>query len=169
MATFAGGRWAELVAKLLPGNSPDQLRLRHAMFAVDRACFVEQHTPEALIYEVCSVRGNDSPENAGHMCAALGALSYNHLCSRPGHTRQTLCRAGMWRSPTGPHRQLASMVLAAQCLCYIPCAQDCPVPIGYGQTISAPHMHATCLELLEPQLRPGARVLDVGSGSGARL
>lgn len=27
-------------------------------------------------------------------------------------------------------------------------------------------MHAICLELLEPHLRPGARVLDVGSGSG---
>ena len=27
-------------------------------------------------------------------------------------------------------------------------------------------MHATCLELLKDHLRPGARVLDVGSGSG---
>ncbi|PRW60862.1 hypothetical protein C2E21_1329 [Chlorella sorokiniana] len=27
-------------------------------------------------------------------------------------------------------------------------------------------MHATCLELLREHLRPGARVLDVGSGSG---
>jgi protein-L-isoaspartate(D-aspartate) O-methyltransferase len=27
-------------------------------------------------------------------------------------------------------------------------------------------MHATCAELLEEQLRPGATVLDVGSGSG---
>ncbi|EFJ41680.1 hypothetical protein VOLCADRAFT_67902 [Volvox carteri f. nagariensis] len=45
--------------------------------------------------------------------------------------------------------------------------EDHPLPIGYGQTISAPHMHATALELLSPQLRPGARVLDVGSaGSG---
>eukprot|EP00877_Chromochloris_zofingiensis_P014229 jgi/Chrzof1/905/Cz01g33030.t1 len=44
--------------------------------------------------------------------------------------------------------------------------QDTPLPIGEGQTISAPHMHAICLELLEPHLRPGARVLDVGSGSG---
>ncbi|PNH02444.1 Protein-L-isoaspartate O-methyltransferase [Tetrabaena socialis] len=43
---------------------------------------------------------------------------------------------------------------------------DHPLPIGYNQTISAPHMHATALELLQPVLRPGARVLDVGSGSG---
>jgi protein-L-isoaspartate(D-aspartate) O-methyltransferase len=44
--------------------------------------------------------------------------------------------------------------------------QDSPIPIGHGQTCSAPHMHAACLELLEDRLVPGARVLDVGSGSG---
>ncbi|KAK9842552.1 hypothetical protein WJX81_005731 [Elliptochloris bilobata] len=43
---------------------------------------------------------------------------------------------------------------------------DMPLPIGHSQTISAPHMHATALELLVDQLRPGANVLDVGSGSG---
>ncbi|KAK8915968.1 Protein-L-isoaspartate O-methyltransferase [Platanthera zijinensis] len=43
---------------------------------------------------------------------------------------------------------------------------DSPVQIGYNATISAPHMHATCLELLEQHLQPGMRVLDVGSGSG---
>ena len=43
---------------------------------------------------------------------------------------------------------------------------DSPLPIGHGQTISAPHMHAACCEQLVAQLRPGARVLDVGSGSG---
>ncbi|KAF6251586.1 protein-L-isoaspartate O-methyltransferase-domain-containing protein [Scenedesmus sp. NREL 46B-D3] len=44
--------------------------------------------------------------------------------------------------------------------------QDHPLAIGEGQTISAPHMHAICLELLQAHLQPGARVLDVGSGSG---
>ncbi|KIY45833.1 protein-L-isoaspartate O-methyltransferase [Fistulina hepatica ATCC 64428] len=44
--------------------------------------------------------------------------------------------------------------------------EDCPQPIGYGATISAPHMHAYAAESLLPFLRPGARVLDVGSGSG---
>ena len=43
---------------------------------------------------------------------------------------------------------------------------DSPLPIGHSQTISAPHMHAACCEQLIAQLRPGARVLDVGSGSG---
>lgn len=43
---------------------------------------------------------------------------------------------------------------------------DAPMPIGYDQTISAPHMHASCLDLLDRQLHEGAKVLDVGSGSG---
>ncbi|XP_067208853.1 protein-L-isoaspartate(D-aspartate) O-methyltransferase isoform X2 [Linepithema humile] len=43
---------------------------------------------------------------------------------------------------------------------------DSPQGIGYGVTISAPHMHAYALELLEEKLRSGKRALDVGSGSG---
>eukprot|EP01062_Namystynia_karyoxenos_P015717 TRINITY_DN15724_c0_g1_i1.p2 TRINITY_DN15724_c0_g1~~TRINITY_DN15724_c0_g1_i1.p2 ORF type:complete len:284 (+),score=62.16 TRINITY_DN15724_c0_g1_i1:95-853(+) len=44
--------------------------------------------------------------------------------------------------------------------------QDSPQSIGYGATISAPHMHAACLEELRHHAVPGATVLDVGSGSG---
>ncbi|KAI0724313.1 Pcmt1-prov protein [Cerioporus squamosus] len=44
--------------------------------------------------------------------------------------------------------------------------EDSPQPIGHGATISAPHMHAYAVENLLPFLKPGARVLDVGSGSG---
>ncbi|XP_038986848.1 protein-L-isoaspartate O-methyltransferase-like isoform X3 [Phoenix dactylifera] len=43
---------------------------------------------------------------------------------------------------------------------------DSPMPIGYNATISAPHMHGTCLELLKEHLQPGMHALDVGSGSG---
>eukprot|EP01027_Heterolobosea_sp_BB2_P011109 GEZU01016203.1.p1 GENE.GEZU01016203.1~~GEZU01016203.1.p1 ORF type:complete len:227 (-),score=32.82 GEZU01016203.1:107-787(-) len=43
---------------------------------------------------------------------------------------------------------------------------DAPQPIGYNVTISAPHMHAMCLELLKDHLKPGNKALDVGSGSG---
>ncbi|GLT28093.1 hypothetical protein SLA2020_030490 [Shorea laevis] len=43
---------------------------------------------------------------------------------------------------------------------------DTPMAIGYNATISAPHMHATCLQLLEENLQPGMRALDVGSGTG---
>lgn len=42
---------------------------------------------------------------------------------------------------------------------------DSPMPIGHNATISAPHMHAMCLELLENQLKPGMCALDVGSGN----
>ncbi|XP_066978548.1 protein-L-isoaspartate(D-aspartate) O-methyltransferase-like isoform X3 [Macrobrachium rosenbergii] len=43
---------------------------------------------------------------------------------------------------------------------------DSPQGIGYGVTISAPHMHAHALELLSNHLKKGNRALDVGSGSG---
>ncbi|KAM9294639.1 protein-L-isoaspartate(D-aspartate) O-methyltransferase-like [Gastrophryne carolinensis] len=43
---------------------------------------------------------------------------------------------------------------------------DSPQSIGYKATISAPHMHAHALEVLEDKLVVGARALDVGSGSG---
>lgn len=39
-----------------------------------------------------------------------------------------------------------------------------PLPIGYGQTVSQPLTVAIMLELLD--LKPGQKVLDVGSGSG---
>ncbi|KAK9727784.1 hypothetical protein K7432_001561 [Basidiobolus ranarum] len=44
--------------------------------------------------------------------------------------------------------------------------QDSPQTIGYGATISAPHMHAYALEYLRGFLKPGMKALDVGSGSG---
>ncbi|XP_014284702.1 protein-L-isoaspartate(D-aspartate) O-methyltransferase isoform X1 [Halyomorpha halys] len=43
---------------------------------------------------------------------------------------------------------------------------DVPQGIGFGVTISAPHMHAHALELLREKLVDGAKALDVGSGSG---
>ncbi|KAJ7956135.1 Protein-L-isoaspartate O-methyltransferase [Quillaja saponaria] len=43
---------------------------------------------------------------------------------------------------------------------------DSAMAIGYNATISAPHMHATCLQLLENNLQPGMHALDVGSGTG---
>ncbi|KAI3903012.1 hypothetical protein MKW92_046793 [Papaver armeniacum] len=43
---------------------------------------------------------------------------------------------------------------------------DSPMPIGFNATIAAPHMHATCLELLADNLLPRMRALDIGSGSG---
>ena len=42
--------------------------------------------------------------------------------------------------------------------------EDMPLPIGYGQTISAPYMVARMTDLLE--LKPGEKVLEIGTGSG---
>lgn len=39
-------------------------------------------------------------------------------------------------------------------------------PIGSGVTISAPHMHAFCLEALKECFGEGSAVLDIGSGTG---
>ncbi|MET1124427.1 MAG: protein-L-isoaspartate O-methyltransferase [Archaeoglobaceae archaeon] len=41
---------------------------------------------------------------------------------------------------------------------------DTPLPIGYGQTVSAPHMVAIMCELLD--LKEGEKVLEVGTGCG---
>lgn len=41
---------------------------------------------------------------------------------------------------------------------------NCPQPIGHGQTISQPYIVGLMTELLEPQ--PGLRVLEIGTGSG---
>lgn len=48
---------------------------------------------------------------------------------------------------------------------YLPQAyNDHPLPIGYGQTISQPYIVA--LMTLEAAVRPGHRVLEIGTGSG---
>ncbi|MCM8765173.1 MAG: protein-L-isoaspartate(D-aspartate) O-methyltransferase [Candidatus Omnitrophica bacterium] len=41
---------------------------------------------------------------------------------------------------------------------------DCPLPIGFGQTISQPYMVAIMTQLAEPE--KGDRVLEIGTGSG---
>mmetsp|Transcript_4221 Transcript_4221/g.7168 ORF Transcript_4221/g.7168 Transcript_4221/m.7168 type:complete len:194 (+) Transcript_4221:3-584(+) len=44
--------------------------------------------------------------------------------------------------------------------------EDNPRPINFNVVISAPKLHSFVLDLLEDVLTPGARVLDVGSGTG---
>lgn len=43
---------------------------------------------------------------------------------------------------------------------------DIPRSIGWGTTISAPHMHAMTLERLQDKLVEGGKALDIGTGSG---
>jgi protein-L-isoaspartate(D-aspartate) O-methyltransferase len=43
---------------------------------------------------------------------------------------------------------------------------DLPRPIGWSTTISAPSVHASTLEKLKAHLKPGAKVIDIGTGSG---
>lgn len=45
---------------------------------------------------------------------------------------------------------------------------DAPHPIGFNQTISAPHMHAHAMELAYAAVKdvPHPRILDIGAGSG---
>ena len=43
---------------------------------------------------------------------------------------------------------------------------DSPLQMGYNVNISAPHMHAFALENLAPFCTEGAKILDIGSGSG---
>jgi len=44
--------------------------------------------------------------------------------------------------------------------------EDSPQYLGDNATISAPHMHGHALSTLAANLKPGATVLDIGSGSG---
>lgn len=44
--------------------------------------------------------------------------------------------------------------------------EDDPQSIGFGATISAPHMHGYALKYMEQMKKRPKKVLDVGSGSG---
>ena len=57
-----------------------------------------------------------------------------------------------------PREDFVAAEYAAQAL------EDHPLPIGQGQTISQPYMVAIMSEAL--RLTPGARVLEIGTGSG---
>eukprot|EP00299_Pterocystis_sp_00344_P007070 c2106_g1_i1.p1 GENE.c2106_g1_i1~~c2106_g1_i1.p1 ORF type:complete len:240 (+),score=53.50 c2106_g1_i1:38-721(+) len=67
---------------------------------------------------------------------------------------------------TSPRVEQAMLQVDRADFCPVEPYQDSPQRIGWNATISAPHMHAHALQLLSDCLKPGARVLDVGSGSG---
>ena len=80
-------------------------------------------------------------------------------------TIQALCNEGVITLPR-VRDAMTSVDRANYCKSTASCYQDAPQRIGWGITISAPHMHARALEELNDQLQPGCTVLDVGSGSG---
>ncbi len=76
-----------------------------------------------------------------------------------------LIKQGILRSPKVIHALLnipRARFLSAEASAYS--ASDTPLPIGQGQTISAPHMVAIMNEAL--QLQAGQKILEVGAGSG---
>ena len=80
-------------------------------------------------------------------------------------TLQALTHAGVITTPR-VREAMEKVDRSHYCQSAASCYEDAPQRIGWGITISAPHMHARALEELEPQLKPGAKILDVGSGSG---
>lgn len=96
------------------------------------------------------------------------ALSLRSQARAAASQRGTVVRVMLERSQQGKGADRSGSCRGH----YVPRAQladayiDAPQPIGFNQTISAPHMHATCAELLEAQLQAGNTALDVGSGSG---
>ncbi len=82
----------------------------------------------------------------------------------------------MWRNGLITKPEVKAAFLKVDRGFYAPEApyEDSPQDIGYGATISAPHMHAAAAEELLPFVLPQGgstparprRVLDVGSGSG---
>lgn len=81
------------------------------------------------------------------------------------HMVDRLVREGYVRSP-----RVRDAFLAVPREVFVPpegrgdAYEDTPLPIGSGQTISAPSMIAIMLE--EAQLEPGERVLEIGTGTG---
>ena len=84
--------------------------------------------------------------NLGYKCLIMHLIQSNFICS------EKVVRAMLEvdRNDFAPENPYA----------------DRPIYIGYNVTISAPHMHAFALEYLSDYCTKGAKILDIGSGSG---
>ena len=100
--------------------------------------------------------------------------------------KETIRSSGMeWRSHGRDNNDLVSQLMRNRILktqrveeamrkvdrgnyCDFSPYMDSPQSIGYGVTISAPHMHAHALEMLKDHLFEGAKALDVGSGTAKK-
>lgn len=119
------------------------------------------------------IRGHPNFSPARRLSRNRGHPTFHVMAWRSsGHTNDELV-ANLWDNGVIEHADVAAAMKSVDRSCYVVHGpgtgdpfQDCPQPIGHGATISAPHMHAHCLEILKPWLKPGARILDVGSGTG---
>lgn len=113
---------------------------------------------------------------AGHLAPPVAvAAERSHIAdmfSERRAEREAMVRTqlhGRFRSDVNDKAVLDAMLKVPRHL-FIPEAgrafayYDTPVPIGYGQTISQPYIVAFMTQALD--LRPGLKVLEVGTGSG---
>eukprot|EP00967_Tisochrysis_lutea_P133484 scaffold234380_cov32-Tisochrysis_lutea.AAC.2 len=116
---------------------------------------------------------------ASRRTALLALLSQSSACAMAwkssGRTHEELV-SNMRRDGTLKHAPVEQALRKVDRAAFVPpellrsAHEDRPLPIGYAQTISAPHMHAFALDQLSPYLTsPDAAVLDVGAGSGYLL
>lgn len=101
-------------------------------------------------------------------CSELNALfgermSVNDVSEGHKFLIESLKRKGILQSTKVENVMLA---VDRKLFCVSNPYDDHAKKINYGGTISAPHMHALILKLLESHLTPNAKVLDIGSGSG---
>ena len=139
-----------------------RLRLGLFIFLYGLACETKQH-PETGFCE-----GRSCPEQEAQ--------------ANPRLEQATVRSSGMeWRSHGRDNNDLISQLKRSKIIksprveeamkkvdrgnyCSFSPYMDSPQAIGYGVTISAPHMHAHALEMLKDHLFEGAKALDVGSG-----
>ncbi|CAK5046587.1 unnamed protein product [Meloidogyne enterolobii] len=95
-----------------------------------------------------------------------GALSNSRNSSNRGSQRKLV--ENLRRNNFVTKDRAISALLAVDRANFAPTRpyDDTPQYIGYGATISAPHMHAIALEYLVDVIGDGSHVLDIGSGSG---
>lgn len=106
------------------------------------------------------------------LAAAVGSPDVAEMFSERRQEREAMVRTqlkGQFRTEITDKAVLDAMLKVPRHL-FIPPANrafsyyDTPVPIGHGQTISQPYIVALMTQALD--VRPGMKVLEVGTGSG---
>ncbi|TRY78796.1 hypothetical protein TCAL_15326 [Tigriopus californicus] len=149
----------QLIANLKSNGVITSEPVAEAMLQVDRADFCGQ-SPYAESPQSIS---HNATISAPHMHAYVLELLQDQL--RPGSRALDVGSGSNGVITSEPVAEAMLQVDRADFCGQSPYA-DSPQSISHNATISAPHMHAYVLELLQDQLRPGSRALDVGSGSG---